>query len=235
MEITRSVDPRRDAVLALSASAIALAAPAAILLALLARQPLAGMVLFLVAAAFALARILRFQATRTEEERSLSRARRDARAMLLQLYAWKQHGRLKRMLGAGVGELLDQGGRYWMECRAALGSDVWNSAGAGAPWAGVRERAVKAMDAAMARLLVLAGSANCAESDFLSPGYDSCHKMVEEMRRMAREARRLTDKLVVRTASEFADSPVSELQEALGEMRRLEAAEDELDQLDNLD
>lgn len=156
-----------------------------------------------------------------------------ARPLLKQLYDLKVRRQLHRVFGGGVGELLNQGAKYWLECRQALDAAIWVTAGSDSVWMSTRQKALKAMDSAMLRLILATQNTRVAGIDFLSPALDPAVTLVEEMKEMARTVQRMTEKLIHQGN---ADTGVaSEIHDALAEMKRLEQAQDEVQRLSQSD
>jgi hypothetical protein len=163
------------------------------------------------------------------ERNELTDLETSARPLLKQLYDFKVQRKLDRYLAGGVGELLNQGAKYWIECRQSLDSAVWLGAGSDSVWISTRQKALLAMDSAMLRLVLATQHNRVAGADFLSPTLDPAIGLVEEMREMARTARRMTDKLIHHGGIESGSA--TEIQDALLEMRRLEQAQDEVQRI----
>jgi hypothetical protein len=152
----------------------------------------------------------------------------DAEKVRIELADWDRRRRLGSKLGAGVGELLNQGARHWIECQQAFESYTWSGFSEDSVWAQTRARSLEAMDVAMRRLLIAVNSANVAGAEFMSPYLDPAMRLVGEMREMANHAMRLTDKL----AAEGVGAPLAgEIREAMAELSRLDEAQDELNRL----
>jgi hypothetical protein len=160
---------------------------------------------------------------RSEEERVLRDSMAEARGLL-----WKlQKARVKGHLGQSLGEakpLLEEAARHWVLARACFQSPIWNASGAGAH-AEAREHGLRAMDAAMNRLVLLAGFGSFDASPEGQPV-----RLVEDMRQISAEAKRLAERLGKRTLAGESDAS-RELRAALGELRMLSSAEQELSEL----
>lgn len=166
---------------------------------------------------------------RKREMDELSELELHARPLLRHINDLKIRRQLGRQLSGGIGELLDQAAKHWIECRQTLDSAVWLTAGSDSVWMATRQKALAAMDASMLRLILATQQHNVAGVEFLSPSLDAAIALVEEMREMARTAKRMTDKLLQQGDS--TSGAGNEIQDALAEMRRLEAAQDEIQRI----
>lgn len=176
---------------------------------------------------------LRYASGKKREMDALSELELHARPLLRHLHDLKARRRLHNYLAGGVGELLDQGARHWIECRQALDSAVWVTAGSDSVWMATRHKALAAMDASMLRLILATQQFNVAGTEFLSASLDPAIALVEEMREMSRTAKRMTEKLMQHGGTTAYVG--SEIQDALAEMKRLEAVQDEIQRMGHSD
>lgn len=227
-EQARSADPKRDVATTISFFGLFVSGFAAIGVWMQTRSYLLSSLVVLVGAALALGAYGRYLAQTSHDERELGKTKRAAREVVHELNRWKRMRRLRKKLGLAMGELLDHGARYWMQTKRTFELDIWTSFRAGGNWSELRTKAMQAMDWAMARLLLLSKETPEEDKEFLSPTFETVRQIVEGMREMAKEAARLTDKLSIEKGGSVEQSIV-DIRQVLGEMHRLEDAEQELE------
>lgn len=177
--------------------------------------------------------------TRNEEERALAKLRGEARGVIQRLWLARWSGTLKQSLGEASAYALNEAAKQWLRLRSALDSPAWKAAGAESPWSSARDNSLKAMDAPMAQMVLLAaaGSIGVGAAEAPAPNDDrdggsrslgAGEAILAEMRRMAEEAVALTERLATRTGTS-SDSAASDLRAALAELRALAEAEDEFE------
>jgi hypothetical protein len=123
--------------------------------------------------------------------------------------------------------MLNSAAAYWLRANVALGADSWNLLSPDSHWTSIRERAINAMDSGMARALLLAKEAQIAGTEFYSPQVESMKPVIEQMRELAKESERLSDRMAVEALD--SPQPTEQLREALADIKRLETAERELE------
>lgn len=167
----------------------------------------------------------------TRDEKEVRRLVGKAKAVVEKLYQLRRTRRLRRTLGDAAGGLLDAGARAYIECRQALASESWTSHHADSLWGAARERAMLGMDAAMAKLLLTVDESVVHGADYFAPGFQGAEALVREMRDMANEASRLAAHAQAEFPSTVSADPAAELRTTLEEIRKLEAAEAEVERL----
>lgn len=231
MEAARSADPSRDAAIAIALSGAAIAGLGGLAIGWLLRQPFIGGLVVFSGIVFAFSWLYQYTVRTSDEERELGKTKRTARAFVYELWHWKHRRMLKKKLGLATGELLDVAAQFYLRTSGTLNSDVWRSETLQQHWRAFRDRAIASMEAAMARLLLIAKDCIAAGTDFLAPGFESARDLTEQMREMAKESERLTDKLRIEGPGGSLAAPAEDLRQALAEAKRLEAAEEELERL----
>lgn len=161
--------------------------------------------------------------------REETRLKMKAQNVVYRLNNLRNQRRLKAEMGQGVCELLDAGARYYLEAKQAFDSQFWAKGGPETVYSAARERALSAMDLAMARLLLTCSEAAVAGVDFLSPTLHPAETLVGEMREMARESVRLAGQISAGSHATSAISGTSELRDALADLRRVADAHEEVE------
>jgi hypothetical protein len=160
---------------------------------------------------------------RSAEDRHHAKLLAEAKGVMQRLTAARWLGKLKDTLGQEAALSLNSGAKQWLRCKSSLDMPVWKAASPGSPWRQGRDQALRAMDLAMAQLLLIASA-----SSYSANHPSNVSEIVEDMTRMADEACTLTEKLAARTGRSSGD-PRSDLRRALGELRSLTAAEEEFE------
>lgn len=167
---------------------------------------------------------------RSEEERSVARIRGEAKGVLQRLTMARWTGKLKETLGEDAAFLLNEAAKEWIRCRAALDSPVFKASGAESPWRRARDNGLRSMDAAMARMVLFAGSGS-----IISRADGTAAALLQDMRNMADESAKHAERLAGRTGISSGDAS-SDLRRSIGELRMLSDADDELDrELEQMD
>jgi hypothetical protein len=160
---------------------------------------------------------------RTSEDAERARLWAQTRTVIYRMYAARHHGRLKDLFGEHGLALLEEAAKEWHRCRGALDSEVWKSMGNAPAYRKARESAMRSMDAAMARLVIMVG--NCGDT---AKELEECTRIVAEMRQMADEALQLMNS---RAREPIGGSQATEgLRDALSQLKMLSEAEKELDE-----
>lgn len=209
--------------------------------------------------------------TRNAEEKAHAKLRGEARGIIQRLWSARWMGRLKQTLGDAPAFALNEAAKQALRCRNALDSPVWKASGADSPWRKTRDTALRAMDGAMAQMVLLAtsgaisgsvevwkgGSMEVGDSGATPPHVhtsipqhsqtstpppvptstppnlhtstlSSSETLLGEMRGMADEAVRLTERMASRTGRSSGNA-AHDLRTALGDLKSLSAAEDEFE------
>ncbi len=172
-----------------------------------------------------------FFAHRNARKNAMPDIVRESEPAMATLFQMKRNRRLERGMGPGVGELLDQGARHWVEVQQVLNMGVWTQVDAESVWAGARLRALSAVDAAMLRLVSMVVRGSMLSSEFLAPALDPAVQLVNEMREMSNQVKLLSDKLNIESPLHAVDPAANELRQTLGELKQLEKAQEEVNRL----
>ncbi|HWP30661.1 MAG TPA: hypothetical protein VNK96_02905 [Fimbriimonadales bacterium] len=171
---------------------------------------------------------LGLRSTQTEEERSQSALRKKAMQLEERLNSWKYLLGFETPLSKGALLLLEEAARYWHDVDEVFHSPIWHSEEILESWRAARDRARHAMDSAMLKLLELAEEQSPRLDDPISSVYQSSAQTVSEMRNLASEVARLTVKLNTKVTRK-PETPEQRLREVLASFKKLESAEEELD------
>lgn len=155
---------------------------------------------------------------RDKAQQELARLRLGSRPMLYRLFSSSFSGSFETFLPASVLAKLEEGAKAWSDTKAALDSPTWEVASSDSVWASAKDKASRSVEAAMSRLLILAGE---PESEARQTSFDT---VIGEMRAVADQTVRLS----TRHYRPESEPGVSGLRDALGELHMLAAAEDEL-------
>ena len=147
----------------------------------------------------------------------------EARPVLGRLFYAMNHVGLRHALGDSA-DLLEEGAKLWRDSMTALSDPAWTSAEPGSALASASARARAAIDAAMARLVMLIGDAgrdkNTAEA----------RALLEQMEETLRHARSVTGKLAHRDGA--AEDERDRLRRAMQELQQLDDALEEVQSLE---
>lgn len=149
------------------------------------------------------------------------RALREARQFTWMLVAARWQGGIKGMLGEERALALNEGARQVIRCHQALRSSSWRGVGDATEYAAVRERVGAGMDVAMARLVTLIGRGAAASDQEVGI-------ILDEMRVATDEAIKTANRLAGLGSS--TQTP-SDLRQALSELRMLNDAHREVDEI----
>lgn len=159
---------------------------------------------------------------RTSEDAERARLWAQTRTVIYRMYAARHHGRLRDLFGEHGLAVLEEAAKQWHRCRGALDSEVWKSMGASPAYRKARESAMRSMDAAMARLVIMVGS--CGDT---AKELEECARIVADMHQMADESLELMN---ARAREPIGGSQATEgLRDALSQLKMLSEAEKELD------
>lgn len=169
------------------------------------------------------------RSTLTEEEKNQIELRKKATALEEKLNGWKNRLGIEKAVSKPTLGMLNEGAKSWLEVYEVFHSPVWMSQEPIESWKIARDKALVAMDLSMLNLISMSESADARMSDPSTVAHAESVQILSGMRQMAEEAVRLTQKMKKRLQ---VDEPTSEnqLRKALENMKRLENAEDELDQ-----
>lgn len=151
-----------------------------------------------------------------------------ARKVMAKVIGWKNVLGLEPALAPKVGKTLDEAAGLYLRVCPAPGGAVFANEPPG-PWAEARERAVLAMEAAMARILELAEPEGARAQDI---AYDAgwVEPLLDEMREMAEAMSRQEEKFRVMSADVSPYRALAGLREARAEFADIETAVEELEQ-----
>ncbi|MCW5942310.1 MAG: hypothetical protein KIS66_08765 [Fimbriimonadaceae bacterium] len=155
---------------------------------------------------------------RDKADQEAARLRLGSRGVLYRLYTSAFSGGFEGYLPAAVLGKLEEGAEAWWDTRSALESPVWKAASGESPWASAKEKALRSVEAAMSRLLILA----------CEPESEGRRTSMEVVLAEMREVADQVTKLAARHYRPDREPGVSGLRDALGELKMLSAAEDEL-------
>lgn len=161
--------------------------------------------------------------SRSEEDRAFARLHAETRGVVWRLQTMRWRGQLR--LDEPVRERLEAGASHWLRAREAFRSPLWNAAGPDSAHVQARDNAEKAMETAMARLVLMLGAGGYSES--LAQSADG---LIADMRQTADEAQQLVGQFGERT-DRFVGDPSKDLRAALGELKMLTQAEREVREL----
>ncbi|MDR3690754.1 MAG: hypothetical protein P4L46_15360 [Fimbriimonas sp.] len=142
-----------------------------------------------------------------------------SRSFVWKLWSARWSGNLAGTIGKESALALNAAAYDYLRCRDALQSPAWRGLSSDSAWASARGKAEMAIEAAMARLLTMMGQGG-------SPEYPEVQKLLEDMHQTADEIVRTAEKLAVRKG--VAGDVSHELRQVLSEMRVLNAAHDEV-------
>ena len=159
---------------------------------------------------------------RSEADRRVARAYARTQGFVWQLTSARWRGNLLAMLGPDRAAVLNAGASSYLRAKQALASVAWKSVAPDSEFAATRERTEVAIEVAMARLITIVGQGQ--DSSFREVVY-----LVRDMSDAADEAARAAEKLA-RDTGQPGDASEN-LRQVLAEMRLLNSAQDEINQL----
>jgi len=140
----------------------------------------------------------------------------ESRGVMNRIVMARWHGTLRRTLGEQESSTLNKAAGILLACRSSLDSPAWKAAAGGQVWSDIREKTLRSLDSAMARVLLLVTSgAPIMEADAILADMQSMHSEVQKA-----AARHASVSGVSQTGSEA-------LRETLAEMRELAEADEE--------
>ncbi|MGI8923262.1 MAG: hypothetical protein ACR2HJ_04355 [Fimbriimonadales bacterium] len=229
VEIVRTIDPGQNVAAAVGLSAATLGALIGVGLGIVFNSIALGAIVFAGGLAFGLNWFLRYQKRQSESQKELNRARRQAREFLHELRKWKFLRMLEMKLTGGMGEILDAAAASWLRAHLAVNSANEDAKHRHSSLGATAENVMAAMDSGMAKLLIMAKEAQEYGSAFLSPNFDNARHVANEMRELSKETERLCDRLQIERSA--GPTPIDELRDALAEIKHLDAAEQEVNNL----
>lgn len=146
-----------------------------------------------------------------------------ARSFAWKLYSARWSGNVGGTIGQESALALNGAAYDFLRCQAALKSHAWRGLSSDSAWATARDKAELAMEAAMARLMTMIGNGG-------SPDRPEVQKLLEDMHQTSDEIVKTADRLAVRKG--LTGDVSDELRQVLGEMRMLNAAHDEVMEID---
>ncbi len=159
---------------------------------------------------------------RTQADKALARTNAEMRGFLWKMISARWQGNIKGILGEPSALELNQAAFEYLKCRNALRSPSWLAAGSDSAWSEVREKTRVAMEVAMARIVTLVGQG--------APSGDATvAQLLEDMRQTSAEAERTANRLAGHRG--LPTDASRELRTALSEMKSLNAADQEFQEL----
>lgn len=159
---------------------------------------------------------------RTPAEREAAKAMAGTRNFVWQLQMARWSGGIRSMLGDDRALALNRGAGAYLRAKEALGNPAWKSVAPDTEFAATRNRTETALEVAMARLVTVIGQGQNSQSP------EVLH-LLRDMTETADEATRAAEKLS-RDSGRPGDASEN-LRQVLSEMRLLNSAQDEIDQL----
>jgi len=141
------------------------------------------------------------------------------RSFVWKLWSARWSGNVSGAIGEPSALALNAASYDYLRCQAALRSPAWRGLTSDSAWASARDKADLAMEAAMARLMTMIGQGG-------SPDKPEVQRLLDDMHQTAEEIVKTADKLAVRKG--LTGDVSDELRSVLSEMRVLNAAHDEV-------
>lgn len=141
---------------------------------------------------------------------------REARGLMMRLLVARWHGSLKETLGEEGAKTMNEAAGVLLHCQAVLDSPAWKAAAGAELWSKAREKSLRGMDSAMARLLMLTVS-GASEQERTA--------ILEDMRAMDEEVGKAAQR-----HSSVSGIPLEgndSLRQALSELKELSSADEE--------
>ena len=148
-----------------------------------------------------------------------------AQSFLWKLYSARWQGSIKSLIGEEAALALNSAAYDVLRCRMALKSPAWRGLSTDSPYLTVRDRAQMTMEAAMARLLTRIGQGG-------SPKFPEIQQLQSDIHLMAEEILKSSEKLAL--SKGISGDLSNDLRQVLEEMRALNAAQDEVMNLERL-
>ena len=141
---------------------------------------------------------------------------RESRGLMTKMYVARWHGNLKQALGEEGAERMNEAAKVLLQCQSTLDSPAWKAASGSQLWSEIREKAIRSMDAAMARMLLLVMSGASSQETA---------SILQDMKDMHDEVNRASKR-----HSQISGIPMGGaegLRQTLAEMRELANADEE--------
>lgn len=141
---------------------------------------------------------------------------RESRGLMMRLVVARWHGSLRETLGEEGAKTMNEAATILLHCQATLDTPAWKAAAGSELWSSAREKSLRAMDSAMARLLMLtvSGASNQERAAIL-----------EDMRAMDEEVGKAAQRHS--TVSGIPLDGSDSLRQALSELKELSSADEE--------
>lgn len=141
---------------------------------------------------------------------------REGRNQMTRLLVARWHGDLRSLLGDEGLRTMNEAASLVLQCRTALNGPAWRAAAGGTVWSDVREKALRGLDSAMARLvIVVTSSGTTSESE----------EILRDLKDMADEIAKAATRHAMATGQPAGGT--ESLREALREMKEVSAADEE--------
>lgn len=163
--------------------------------------------------------------TGSKEAREHRRQIGSAQSFIWKLYSARWRGSIKGLIGEDAALALNGAAYDVLRCRLALKSPAWQGLSADSPYLPIRDKAAMTMEAAMARLLTRIGQGG-------SPKFPEIQELQADIHLMADEIIKSSEKLAL--SKGISGDVSNDLRQVLSEMRALNAAQDEVMNLERL-
>jgi hypothetical protein len=163
--------------------------------------------------------------TGSKEVREHRRQIGAAQSFIWKLYSARWRGSIKGLIGEEAALSLNAAAYDVLRCRLALKSPAWQGLSADSPYLTIRDKAGMTMEAAMARLLTRIGQGG-------SPKFPEIQQLQSDINLMAEEIIKSSEKLAL--SKGISGDVSNDLRQVLTEMRALNAAQDEVMNLERL-
>ncbi len=159
---------------------------------------------------------------RSEAEKAIARTTAEMRTFFWKLMSARRQGNVKSLIGEDGAMSLNSAAYEYLQCRTALNSHAWQAVGSDSAWYQARDRTRVAMDVAMSRLVTMIGQG--------APANDATVQgLISDMQRTAAEAAATASRLAGH--HNLPTDATNELRKALSEMRALNEADEEFQDL----
>ncbi|MBS1715672.1 MAG: hypothetical protein JST30_15190 [Armatimonadetes bacterium] len=140
---------------------------------------------------------------------------REARNQMKRLLVARWHGDLRGLLGDEGLRTLDRAASLVLQCKASLNAPAWRAAG-GSLWSELREKSLRGLDSAMARLLIVVTSSG--------PNPES-EAILQDLEEMSDEVAKAAKRHALATGRPSGGA--EGLRDALRELKEVSAADEE--------
>jgi len=145
------------------------------------------------------------------------------RSFVWKLWSARWSGNVGGLIGQESANALNSAAYEYLRCQAALSSPAWRGLTPDSAWLATRDKVEAAMEGAMGQLMMTISQGG-------TPERPEVVRLLDDMRQTADEIVKTADKLAVRKG--LTGDISDELRSALSEMRVLNAAHDEVMQID---